>query len=260
MRFTMIGDTRRNDHYADKPNEDFFWFDEARGAALVLDGVTRDRENGVYPHPSPARVVTERFAQAARDVLTAPGSESPREKLLAAVRAGNAAVARANEGFPSDFLPGTVGVLALVEEGRLHYAYVGDSNGIVLSRGHAAAFTEPQTRAVHDRRGEFTSREIRTYICNNARHPCGYGVWTGQDGAMDFLRMGAVPLKPGDRVILCTDGIDAFLSAAGAEALCAMDSGTLLEKAMTFRKPEGWMDDRTAVVIEAESHRKEHVI
>lgn len=250
MRFTIIGDTRRNTHYPDKPNEDFLWFDEAQGAALVLDGVTRNRENGVYPNPSPARAVTEIFAQAACAVLAAPGEAQ--EKLLAAVRAGNAAVARANEGFPSDFLPGTVGVLVLAESGSLHYAYVGDSNGIVISQGRASAFTEPQTKAVHDHRGEFTAHEIRTHICNNIRHPYGYGVWTGQDGAMDFLRTGTVPLKTGDRVILCTDGIDAFLSAAGLEALCAMDSRTILEKAMAFQKPEGWMDDRTAVIIDAE--------
>lgn len=251
MRFTIIGDTRQNTHYADKPNEDFFWFDEARGAALVLDGVSRSRINDTYPNPSPAREVTEIFAQAAGSVLAAPDGQTPQEKLLAAVKAGNAAVARANAGFPSDFLPGTVGVLALAGEDGLSYAYVGDSNGIVLSRNQAAAFTVPQTRAVHDRLGEFTAHEIRTHICNNAQHPCGYGVWTGQDGAMDFLRMGTVRLEPGDRVLLCTDGINPFLSAAGADALCGMDSQTLLEKAMAFRKPEGWMDDRTAVVITA---------
>lgn len=251
MRFTMIGDTRRNTHYADKPNEDFFWFDEAQGAALVLDGVTRNREHDSYPNPSPSRVVTEVFAQAASAVLTTPGKECPQEKLLAAVKAGNAAVARANEGFPSDFLPGTVGVLILVEGSSLYYAYIGDSNGIVLSRSKAAAFTVPQTKAVHEHRGEFTAHEIRTHICNNAQHPCGYGVWTGQDGAMDFLRTGTISLESGDRVLLCTDGINAFLSDAGPEALCAMDSGTLLQKAMAY-ETTGWMDDRTAVIITAE--------
>lgn len=250
MRFIMTGDTRRNTHYTDKPNEDLFWFDERAGAALVLDGVTRNRENGIYPNPSPARTAAEVFAEAARAVLTAPGRAE--EKLPASVKAGNAAVARANEGFPSDFLPGAVGVLALAEDSSLYYAYIGDSNGIVLSRGKAAAFTEPQTKAVHDHRGEFTAHEIRAHICNNARHPYGYGVWTGQSGAMDFLRTGAIPLEAGDRVILCTDGLNEFLSAVGPEALCAMDSGTILERAMAFQKTEGWMDDRTAVIIDAE--------
>ena len=253
MRFTMLGDTQRNTHYEDKPNEDLFWFDEARGAALVLDGVTRDRENGVYPNPSPSRVVTEVFAQTASRVLSAaPEGKTPEERLAAAVKAGNAAVAEANTGFPSAFLPGTVGVLALVEGSALHYAYVGDSNLLLLSKGTVKVFTEPQTRAVHSCRGKYTANEIRTQICNNAQHPCGYGVWTGQEGAMDFLRMGVVPLEKGDRVLLCTDGIDAFLSATGPEALCAMDSKTILEKAMSFLKPEGWMDDRSAIIIDVE--------
>ena len=252
MRFTMIGDTRRNTHYIDKPNEDLFWFDKVQGTALVLDGVSRSRENGIYPNPSPACMVTKIFAQAACAVLTAPGREGAKEKLCAAVMAGNTAVAHANEGFPSDFLPGTVGVLVLVEGNSLHYAYVGDSIGIALSQGGASSFTFPQTKAIHDHLGEFTSHEIRTYICNNIRHPYGYGVWTGQDGVMDFLCTGIVSLKEGDRVILCTDGIDAFLAAIGLESLCTMDSRTILKKAMAFQKPEGWMDDRTMIIIDTE--------
>ncbi len=46
MRFTVIGDTRRNHHYADKPNEDFYWFDEAQGAALLEKAMTFRRPGG----------------------------------------------------------------------------------------------------------------------------------------------------------------------------------------------------------------------
>ena len=66
MRWHMLADTRRNTHWEDKPNEDFCWFDAEAGAALVLDGVTRDREAGRYPNPSPARLASEAFAAAAR--------------------------------------------------------------------------------------------------------------------------------------------------------------------------------------------------
>ncbi len=123
------------------------------------------------------------------------------------------AVAAANEGFPSPFLPGTVGVLALFAEHKLHYAYIGDSNGILISNGTLSYFTTPQTAEVHRRRKEFTSDEIRAVICNNPSHPCGYGVWNGMPSAAEFLRVGELPLSAGDRVLLCTDGIDPFLAS-----------------------------------------------
>ena len=52
MRLTMKGATAKNTRYADKPNEDLFFFDEASGFAMILDGVSRDREDGI-PQPQP---------------------------------------------------------------------------------------------------------------------------------------------------------------------------------------------------------------
>ena len=159
------------------------------------------------------------------------------------------AVAAANEGFPSPFLPGTVGVLALFAEHKLHYAYIGDSNGILISNGTLSYFTTPQTAEVHRRRKEFTSDEIRAVICNNPSHPCGYGVWNGMPSAAEFLRVGELPLSAGDRVLLCTDGIDPFLVSLPDKAIAAMDADTLISQAMAYMMPEGYMDDRTAIVI-----------
>lgn len=252
MRFSIVGDTRRNTHYADKPNEDLFWFEPKLGAAMVLDGVTRDREDGRYPNPSPARSACEAFAGAASAELSKKSAgAAPSERLLLAVQAGNAAVAHANARFPSAFLPGTVGVLALVHGNALHYAYVGDCNGLLISGGKVSCFTMPQTAEVHRRKHEFTTYEIRTQICNNAAHPCGYGVWNGQAEAADFLRCGIVPLAAGDRVLLCTDGLEPFLASVPAEELATLSSERLLTCAMAFQKAEGWMDDRTAVLITA---------
>lgn len=249
MRLTMKGATEKNTRYADKPNEDLFFFDEASGFAMILDGVSRDRENGIYPNPSPACLACTAFADAARAMLMKTSDAAPADRLKAAAYAGNMAVAAANEGFPSPFLPGTVGVLALFSEYKLYYAYIGDSNGILISNGTLSYFTTPQTAEVHRRRKEFTSDEIRTVICNNPSHPCGYGVWNGMPSAAEFLRMGELPLAAGDRVLLCTDGIDPFLASLPDKAIAAMDADILISQAMTYMMPEGYMDDRTAVVI-----------
>lgn len=249
MRLTMKGATAKNTRYADKPNEDLFFFDEATGFAMMLDGVSRDRENGIYPSPSPACRADNAFADAAQAVFLKKNGAAPADRLKAAVYAGNMAVAAANEGFPSPFLPGTVGVLALFAEHKLHYAYIGDSNGILISNGTLSYFTTPQTAEVHRRRKEFTSDEIRAVICNNPSHPCGYGVWNGMPSAAEFLRVGELPLSAGDRVLLCTDGIDPFLASLSDAALAAMDADTLISQAMAYMMPEGYMDDRTAIVI-----------
>lgn len=206
MRFIMKGATAKNTCYADKPDEDYFFFDEASGFAMILDGVTRDRENGIYPNPSPACRACNAFAEAAQAVLLNKSDASPIARLKAAAYAGNEAVALANEGFSSPFLPGTVGVLTLFSENKLYYAYIGDSNGILISNGTMSYFTEPQTAEVHRHRKEFTSDEIRTVICNNPSHPCGYGVWNGMPSSAEFLRVGELPLSVGDKVFLCTDG------------------------------------------------------
>ena len=54
MRLTMKGATAKNTRYADKPNEDLFFFDEASGFAMILDGelVGMDmKEVGLNPQP-----------------------------------------------------------------------------------------------------------------------------------------------------------------------------------------------------------------
>ena len=56
MRLTMKGATEKNTRYADKPNEDLFFFDEASGFAMILDGVSRD--TAYTPTPAPPAAPT----------------------------------------------------------------------------------------------------------------------------------------------------------------------------------------------------------
>ena len=248
MGYSMRAITLRNTKFEDKPNEDYYSVDERAGAALLLDGVSRDRENGRYPTPSPSVEANAAFAAAAFDIMCAYRGGTEGETLKTAAKAGNDAVAVMNRGFGGYFLPGTVGILALLKEAKLYYAYIGDCNGAVLDRKGMRYFTCAQTAEVHKRRGEFTSREIREDICNNRLHPCGYGVWNGKAGAADFLRTGEESLETGARVILFSDGFDGLFDAIKPDELYLMSTEKITALAAGFNAPLP-MDDRTLIVI-----------
>jgi hypothetical protein len=53
-------------------------------------------------------------------------------------------------------------------------------------------------------------------------------------------------------LLLCTDGLDPFLRAAGEASLAGLSPEALLARAMAYTEG-AWMDDRTAVVTRAEA-------
>lgn len=54
--------TCKNTNSAEKPNEDLALYNEKAHIGMLLDGVSRDKENGMYPVPSPSAVATKLFA------------------------------------------------------------------------------------------------------------------------------------------------------------------------------------------------------
>ena len=122
--------TIENSKGISKPNEDLFLVDDARCIYILLDGVSRDCVNGVYPNPSPSRRATEIFAQTAhQNIISREGESDFQAVLLGAAEAANQAVAAENHlnyGGPDYFLSGTVGILACIRDDTLYYAYNGD--------------------------------------------------------------------------------------------------------------------------------------
>lgn len=52
--FSISSCSIKNTIYSDKPNEDSFFISKSDGVFGVLDGVSRDAINSVYPDPSPS--------------------------------------------------------------------------------------------------------------------------------------------------------------------------------------------------------------
>lgn len=198
--------SKKNTKGEDKPNEDLAIFDEKQNLGLILDGVSRDRENGLYPNPSPALRATEIFLET---VLSAGLSDDVTgiSKIEKLILAGNSKLKSYNEKLNNRFLAGTVGIVFSIEGGYFNYGYIGDSYGGFIRENKMRIFTECQTKSVIESKSKYTTNEIRYDICNHINHPMGYGVWDGSSAAMDFVKYGTIRLCDEDVLYLFTDGL-----------------------------------------------------
>lgn len=206
IKYSVEIHTRKNSKAEDKPNEDLAVFNDELGIGMVLDGVSRDRENGVYPNPSPAQVATQLFVDVA---LKTAKMESKKgiERIQAMVNKGNCELKKFNNELKHRFPAGTVGIFFSIEDDKFHYGYVGDCYALVIRNGVRRIFTECQTAMVAKHKNCFSSDEIRFNICNHISHPCGYGVLDGNNGAMDFVKYGTINISHEDVILIYTDGM-----------------------------------------------------
>ena len=228
----------------DKENEDFLLANVKGKRFILLDGVSRDRENGRYPCPSPAAEVSVLFAQECMDTMREMKNihAGPIEIIRQAVAAGNTAVREYNRKHLHPFPAGTVGIVALIEKNLFCYGYTGDCFGLLIRGEKRYCFTEEQTALVHRHIRELTTAQIRNEICNHIMEPYAYGVWDGNPDAMDLVRYGTINLKNGDTIILYSDG------AAEAVDQCSDPVNTDLEELLTDSGLQN-TDDKTILRI-----------
>lgn len=239
--------TIKNSKSQDKPNEDCFRCDDTNGIYIIMDGVTRDRENGKYPNPSPAKEVAEIVTDAVYAELLRQKKEGTLH-MHKAVMYGNAAANCYNQNHrevTGDFAAGAVGIACVIAENVLHYSYIGDCIGNILSGEKITTFTTNQTAEVTKHKAEFTAREIRNIICNNKDHFCGYGVLNGLPGAEDFIRTGSLPLKEDTSILLSSDGCEGVFAMASLEELKTSPAKDLVVKYTTVPNA----GDRTLLII-----------
>ena len=232
-----------NTKSADKPNEDLAVFEGDVGIGMVLDGVSRDKENGFYPTPSPAKEVTQLFSEivlATAKKVGFPGLS----RLQSSICAGNDAVEAYNKKLNHRFPAGTVGVVFSLEDGCLCYAYIGDCFAALIRAGKMRVFTESQTTMVREHRAELNSNEIRFDICNHAGHPYGYGVWDGNPGAMDFVKYGMITLLKGDVILIYTDGMAKIIENMTVEEVMNVPMDEMCDSDSIHNQ-----DDRTCMRI-----------
>ena len=241
LKYTYETFTLRNTRAVDKPNEDLVIFNRENGIGLLLDGVSRDKENGIYPNPSPALIASQLFSDTVISEIMS-NAQLGIEGIQSAILAGNKRLQLYNRELGHRFPAGTVGIVFTIENNRLHYGYIGDCYAGIIRNGMMRVFTECQTRMVAEYHGRFSSDEIRFEICNHISHPCGYGVWDGNCNAMDFVNYGTINLDQGDILLIYTDGLEKEISGKNTLELASTPLDILAATESDYNK-----DDRTCI-------------
>ncbi|MCM1498333.1 MAG: hypothetical protein NC124_07670 [Clostridium sp.] len=246
VKYKSSSKSIENKKNINKPNEDYFLCDDERGIYILVDGVSRDKVNGIYPNPSPSFDVSKLFVESTHKFLSTNIGKniSILDLLYDAIKKGNDEIRKYNKQkeWIDDFLPGTVGIVAIILDYKLFFAYIGDCYGLVLNESKKI-FTKRQTEKIADHKSEFSAYEIRNKICNNKSHPYSYGVLNGDFKAMDFVKYDKIDIQSGDKIFLCSDGFSDIVENLSSKELYKITIDQMIEKSNTS-------DDKTVVVIE----------
>ncbi|MGZ8600490.1 MAG: Stp1/IreP family PP2C-type Ser/Thr phosphatase [Actinomycetota bacterium] len=142
---------------------------------------------------------------------------------------------------------GTTLTAALLEDGALRLAHVGDSRAYLLRDGELHLVTEDHTlvrRMVQA--GEITAEEAETHPHRNILTRA-----LGVDGIID-VDEGILELREGDRVLLCTDGLTGMVRAEEIRAVLAgqPDPQEAVDLLVRAANRAGGVDNITALLLD----------
>lgn len=235
-------------------NEDSFQCDDALGLYVVADGVGGHAKGEVASEEAVDQIHSfvkqgRRAIETARD-NPGPGTMGDVRRLLeSAVQSACYLVFGMAELDPSQKgMSTTISALLVLEGGFAVTAQVGDSRIYRIREGFGAQLTEDHTLVNHKlKRGEITAEEARTMK--------GKNVITRAVGHRDYVEVDTrlIEVQPGDRYLLCSDGLHGYLHDGELESLLAAGP---IEKAperfIELANDRGGKDNITVVLVAVE--------
>ena len=225
------------------PGDDSFSIDSANKILAVADGVTRDPQEIVdlgtlkgklefawyYPRPSPAKKAADIFCQTFSEVLRGYNQSSRDEKAIKkAYQEANSRIKQWNnqnmlnmDYILNDFA-GCVSSGVIEKEGVIYFGCLADCGVAIFDENGNLRFrTENQGPGKYDKyiwqdkrlqnidwKNPEAREIIRKYYRNNPSEKNSYGVLTGEDAAMDYVRTGKQEIKPNEHLFVYTDGLE----------------------------------------------------
>lgn len=208
---TDIGRQREN-------NEDKFdFFLPEDPTRLALRGRLWAVADGMGGHNAGQIASEAALKSLVRSYFDASAPEDPAEALNAALTGANALIYNAARQVEGKSGMGTTAVVAVVKEDVLTLAHVGDSRAYLIREGEGVrqvttdhSWVEEQVRRGTMSRAEAEASPYRNYITRSV-------------GVMEKVEpeVTSFTLQAGDTLILCSDGLTAYLDGEGIAALVA---------------------------------------
>ena len=227
------------------PIEDSYAFDERIGAIAVADGVTRDpmvylpnikypwgqfRFVRHYPKPSGAKKSADLFCETFLRCVREFHSKDE-QAVRDCFREANRLIMELNhrENSQPDYLMNdfyactAAAVVENIHEGSIAYGFISDCGLAVFDSSATLKFrteNEGAERHSEDRWELLRSLGLmnwrhpagrwiwRKVFRNNPTEPCSFGVLTGEETAMHYVRTGIREKQPGDLLAVYSDGLE----------------------------------------------------
>ena len=196
MRFTIFQESRKGSR---KVNQDRIAYTFSRDALLlvVADGMG-GHAGGEIAAQIAVRLFIERFQQEAKPVL-----KNPLKFLQDTMVRAHAALGSYANQFSMLETPRTTCVACLVQAGHAYWAHVGDSRLYLFRQGGLIGATKDHSKVQYlVDQGIIGADEIGQHPDRNKIFSCLGGL---VDPVIDLSRR--TPLRNGDILVLCTDGL-----------------------------------------------------
>jgi len=226
---TDIGKVRRE-------NEDRFLRDDALGLYGVADGI-----GGL---PGGAEAAEHTITHLRDAIASAPPDSLP--DLVTLTQRLNESVFQLGQRISPEHGLGTTLTYALLRDGALHLAHVGDSRCYLLRRKKLACLTTDHTVENEVR----ASRAAGKIIFFEESQRKALVRCIGQHAPPD-VDVSQHPLQAGDRFLFCSDGIDKSILETELAALLDMgdDPNAILRGLIALADERGGGDNATGVLV-----------
>lgn len=242
MKFSVFQVSRKGGRAR---NEDRMGYCYTREAALFLlaDGM------GGHPHGDVAaqlalQTMAARFQQEAQPRVACPAAF-----LATALVAAHQAIVRHGHARQLADPPRTTLVAAMIQDDRLHWIHCGDSRLYIVRAGHLRARTRDHSYLAHRAPGPALPGDAAS-VHRNLLFTClGSAIHPIHDAG------GPMPLRQGDKFLLCSDGLwDSLPQSRIVACLSALPVAQavpqLAEEALRCGGPHG--DNVTLIAVEWE--------